>query len=106
VGKEVLMSFEGYYQVLCDKGHYTEIDCNLSIQDETWECEKCRSGLAWHNLVNTTNGSYDVDSEGDETETRIDGYVDLEIAFQKTGICSCCGEEHVCELRYKIPKGK
>ncbi len=52
-------------------------------------------------MVNVTNGSFD-----EETEERIDGYIELKQKKKISGVCSCCGEEHVCEVTYQIPKEK
>lgn len=86
------MSFEGYYQKLCSKGHYLSVDVYNESQFEV--CPICKGPFVWENLVNTTNGSYD-----DEDE-RIDGYIPLEV--DKITHCRECG--HVIECTYKIPK--
>jgi hypothetical protein len=76
------MSFEGYYQVLCRKGHYHTEDCydhplfaeNDRYIDPTkpvWTCPDCGAAARWSNLVDVTNGSYD------EEGNRIDGAVVL-----------------------------
>ena len=85
------MSYEGYVQLLCAKGHLTEIDCYEDIP------EKCHCGrkFVWRNGVDTTNGSYD------DNGNRIDGAVELEIS--KEIKCKHCG--HGKEIIYRIPKG-
>jgi hypothetical protein len=85
------MSFEGYYQLLCEKGHYNEKDAYDFSQEES--CPVCGGDLIWKNLVDETNGSHD--DEGD----RIDGYVELDVLSEKT--CECCGG--ILEITYKIP---
>jgi hypothetical protein len=88
------MSYEGYSQFLCAKGHYWTVDCNMA--EDGQECPICFEPAVWENMVNETNGSYEDDG------TRIDGYVELEI--DKEIKCSC--GECVKEIIYKIPKGK
>ena len=63
------MSFEGFYQKLCKKGHYFEEDV-YSIESKV--CPVCDSEIVFTNMVDITNGSYD------ENENRIDGYIDFE----------------------------
>jgi hypothetical protein len=97
------MSFEGYYQRLCEEGHYSTQDCYASfgVQEADWACPICGKGQAWWNLVDVTNGSFD-----DETGERVDGYIELE---EKTPAeyctCSTCGNRHVVKkATYKIPE--
>lgn len=61
-----LMSFEGYWQCVCEVGHestspycYGECrevsdDCPACYPDE-WRCPDCGASLAWHNRVDDTN---------------------------------------------------
>ena len=60
------------------------------------KCPKCGEPAIWENLVNTTNGSF-------EDDERIDGYIELKIKSELSGVCSACGEKHICETRYWIP---
>jgi hypothetical protein len=96
------MSYEGYSQFICKKGHYFTKDCYeidyLKLRDI--QCPFCSNNPVWENMVDTTNGSFD--DEGN----RIDGYIDLETKNKTSGVCSRCGEEHICEVTYKIPKKK
>lgn len=88
------MSYEGYEQYLCAKGHLRIVDCNM---DDDSPCD-CGEPMVWHNSVDTTNGSFD--DEGDQ----IDGCVDLEVEEKHVCICSSCGNEHHMEpIQYKIP---
>jgi hypothetical protein len=103
------MSFEGYYQKICKNGHSYTADLyyyGSSFNDDVTKCPFCEESEVWSNMVNTTNGSYDVDPVTGE-ETRIDGFIEIEID-QPAPICTCsCGNKH--ELRpatYKIPKAK
>lgn len=76
------MSFEGYYQKLCEKGHLTCVDV-YGPEDDKCNCGK---KFVWENTVDQTNGEND-------------GLVNLEIISQES--CDCCG--HVKETVYKIP---
>jgi len=83
------MSFEGYYQTLCENGHYDIEDCYMFSEGKSFECSKCGSGIAWYNLVDTTNG--------DES-----GYVKLEMVSQKK--CEHC--DSVLERVWRVPDGE
>jgi hypothetical protein len=83
------MSFEGFYQKLCKKGHYFEEDV-YSIESKV--CPVCDSEIVFTNMVDITNGSYD------EDENRIDGYMDFEIATENK--CGRCGS--ILERTYKL----
>ena len=95
------MSYEGYNQVLCEKGHYHTFDAYDSYSRLDWKCPVCQSKVAWDNSVNLTNGSY-------EGKKRIDGYVKLKIDVpSKTCVCKKCKNKHkITECTYKIPKKK
>ena len=101
------MSFEGYYQALCENGH----SCVRELWEDDWgnfECEVCHvDKVAWWNLVDVTNGSWDDDG------TRIDGYAELEVdRVVDMCVCPTCQAEHVrvgadgisMVSTYKIPK--
>ena len=92
------MSYEGYSQFLCKKGHYWKVGCYDQHQmyeadDEVIKekCPTCSEEEVWENSVNTTNGSWDDDG------TRIDGFVELKVKSETSGKCSACGEKHICE---------
>ena len=97
------MSYEGYTQVLCEKGHYTSYDAYNDISgNKDWKCPVCKAKLAWYNLVDLTNGSFD------DKGKRIDGLVILKID-KPAKLCKCkdCGNEHmITEPTFKIPKKK
>jgi hypothetical protein len=88
------MSWEGYYQQLCKKGHYTSKSAEYQEEDE--QCRICGEKIVWVNTVDTTNGSFD--DEGNQ----IDGYIELEEKERK--VCEHC--KSILEILYKIPKGK
>lgn len=84
------MSYEGYVQYLCQKGHLHELDCCM---DDLKICNICGEPIVWQNSVDITNGSFDTDSK------RIDGYVELKIESQTE--CEYCGS--ILETIYEIP---
>jgi hypothetical protein len=88
------MSYEGYSQFLCKKGHAWAEDCNFS--SEFSKCPICGEKHVWENMVDETNGTYDDEGK------RIDGYVDLKEKERKT--CKHC--KTTLEVIYKIPKTK
>jgi len=90
------MSFEGYYQLLCKKGHYFEMDVYAIGDISDFNCPRCKQKIVWWNIVNTTNGSWD------EMGNRIDGYVELKLKYQR--VCKECGV--VLEEIYEMPKTK
>ena len=96
------MSFEGYYQTLCKNGHAYCFDCYESKELEDIKCPHCKEHLAWWNLVDTTNGSFDDDGK------RIDGEVKLR-KYERGQKCVCptCKNNHTTGLdKYHIPTGK
>ena len=96
------MSYEGYSQLLCKKGHHWTKDCyDMDFMElEEHKCPKCNEPAIWENMVDETNGSFEVDG------TRIDGFVELKPKVETSGICSACGEKHICEKTYYIPGKK
>ena len=99
------MSYEGYSQFWCKKGHYWTKDCyelpNLMYEEsKKQKCPICDGEEVFENMVNVTNGSFDDDG------TRIDGFIQPKEKQKISGICSCCGKEHVCSITYYIPKLK
>ncbi len=98
----IKISYEGFSQFLCKKGHTWNVNCyelpNLQYEEPVKQkCPTCGEEEVWENMVNLTNGSWDDDG------TRIDGYVELKQKIKRSGICSACGKEHVCEVNYEIP---
>lgn len=94
------MSYEGYSQLLCKKGHYWTL--NYYEMDYTElkdnQCPICGEPAIWENMVDTTNGSFD-----EETDERIDNYIELKQKSETSGICSACGGKHICEVTYFKP---
>jgi len=94
------MSYEGYSQFWCKKGHYWTVDCNLLIYvDDTEKCPICNKEEVFENMVDVTNGSFDDDG------TRIDNFIEPEIKKKEVMKCKSCGKERICDCSiYKIPK--
>jgi hypothetical protein len=96
------MSFEGYFQQLCKKGHYTTVDC-IGYEDEDDTCKICGEKIVWWNIVDVTNGSFefivDVTDES-RKQIRIDGYIELK--EKSKDVCDKCGT--CTNLLYHIPK--
>jgi hypothetical protein len=81
------MSFEGYYQHLCKRGHRTVRDVYDNFTQSCW----CRAEFVFSELVDTTN------DDGNPTRLeRIDGGYYT---------CSKCGSDRVAFIKpiYKIP---
>lgn len=97
------MSFEGYYQILCRSGHLHGADCySDDSYDRGWRCH-CGEPKAWVNLVDVTNGSFEVDPDTGEEE-RIDGFVELEILVPpQECVCSCGNKHYSTHGVYRIP---
>ena len=88
------MSFEGYYQVLCEQGHYIIIDV-YNFDEFNHKCPICQSKVAWWNIV-------------DETNCESVGYIELDVK-EPTKKCMCdkCGYEHdIGSPTYYIPDEK
>ena len=47
------MSYEGYTEYLCEKGHYLVRDC---YENDLTVCSKCKLPMAFYHIVDTTNG--------------------------------------------------
>jgi hypothetical protein len=102
------MSYEGYEQLLCKNGHEFEnhdiynYNCNDPFSHK---CSICDVEVVWWNAVDTTNGSYDIDENGNvDISKRIDGFVDLQL-LKETEVCTCaCGNCHIKTVAtFKLP---
>lgn len=66
------MSYEGYEEWLCNKGHYTTTDCSESAPVV---CKICGEGYKWRHSVDVTNGydeEYASTSDAPKTEVGFD----------------------------------
>jgi len=97
--EEQEMSFEGYYQILCENGHHRSEDVYMMPDEDKWRCDICGAKLVWTNTVDLTNGTWGPNEE------RIDGYIELEVKDpERMCVCEKCGNEHVSEAAtYHIP---
>jgi hypothetical protein len=95
------MSYEGYDMLLCEDGHYHQVDAFELIDRDEWKCPEkdCGKRLIWINSVDETNGV-------DEETGQCPGYVELE-PLPDNNECKCiqCGHIHrTAPIRYKIPE--
>ncbi len=99
----IKISYAGYSQFLCKKGHTWNVDCyelpNLMYEEDVKQkCPICGEEEVWTNRVDLTNGSWD------DKGNRIDRYVELKSLQKQTVACLNCGDEHLCKCStYQIP---
>ena len=95
------MSFEGYYQALCERGH--EMGCDCYEGDPEKNTCSCGAPVAWWNLVDTTNGSFE---QRQGKRIRVDTFIKLRIKTpEKFCLCPTCGVSHIAEeATFYIPK--
>jgi len=87
------MSYEGYYQLICTRGHLWEMDCYQYEFAEAVQCPHCKGEVAWEHSVNTTNDL------GDPV-------VLDEICPESSCICPTCNKVHIAShAQYDIPLG-
>lgn len=84
------MSYEGFEQYLCPKGHTWNMSC-FDIEEAI--CPICKEKAIWENSVDETNGTYD------ENGNDITGYIELEVLSKEE--CQCCGK--IKEATFKLP---
>jgi ribosomal protein L32 len=90
------MSFEGYFQALCTKGHLSTIDVYYFEYGEKPRCG-CGEEFCWTNTVDTTNG-------GDEGIIPASEWKKLEIAPEVTETCPTCNHTKIREeVCYRQP---
>lgn len=109
------MSYEGYFQVLCENGHYHTYDAyDFCFDESSWKCPDCKTGIAWRKGVDQTNncvGAENCLAAISEEEKKICeghgcGYVELEVDKEEvTEKCPTCDHVKIVEpTRYKLPK--
>lgn len=117
------MSYEGYSQYICKKGHYFTRDAydDMDYDDhgpylKYPKCPYCGEDVVWRNGVDQTNCcggvancAYEL-SEEEIQECKYNGlgFIELEEDCPAV-ICQCdkCGNEHKLEPpTYKIPAGR
>lgn len=80
------MSFEGYYQTICQNGHYNEIDW-LAFEHGTILCDECHASLLWRGpRISTTNGT------DDDYGQRIEMNPDAENKVPLPPTCTFCNK--------------
>ncbi len=54
------MSYETYFQALCENGHYNQLQGRTRApdSDSSPECNICKSKIVWTNIVDDTNGDH------------------------------------------------
>lgn len=91
------MSWEGYYQHICQSGHYFVGAPNYGGFGEEETCPYCKSLAAFTNIVDETN----CEAVG---EIPMEELQKLKIADAVTETCSRCGHIKVIEpARYRVP---
>ena len=89
------MSFEGYYQVICQNGHYYETPYDYGFgEDDHLKCHICGADEAWHSIVDVTNG---LDENSGVVEVTI-------LEPEQRCVCPLCERDHIArEAIYQIP---
>ena len=88
------MSYSGYFQLLCEQGHYSEVECyTYNHCSDTHICQHCESHIIWEHLIDTTNDC------GNDQRVKLE-----EIVPDIVDVCDDCGHETIVEpARYRIP---
>lgn len=90
------MSYEGYTQHICEKGHRFDTPCEYDFLEQGSVCH-CGAKTAWHNDVDETNcESYGIVLEQDFQPLRISD------ALYKT--CDLGHAHMIREAIYRLPK--
>lgn len=63
------MSYQGYEQLICVNGHYSEAGDIYEFETTEKTCPHCTGAIIWFNIVDETNGSFLLTGE------RIDNYI-------------------------------
>lgn len=95
------MSYEGYDQELCAKGHYQDVDCLERVYlGDGRICNICKEEIVWWNPVDETNGCECDAGCGEHSCDPKSLEVD-----KPAETCKCqCGHVHVVkQVTYKIP---
>jgi len=87
------MGFQGYYQLICIRGHYFERDCGR-CDTEVQRCPICYSKVVWWNLVDTTN------NEGRPIE------LEILVPELRRACHTCCHVSISRHAIYDIPLGQ
>lgn len=88
------MSYEGYNQILCKKGHLSAQDAFFSESD--FKC-RCGEKIAWYNPVDETN----CESYGLISQRELNKFL---LTEEQQCSCKHCGHKHTAvEATYRIP---
>lgn len=72
------MSYEGYEEFICEKGHYHTSDALYeSYVEQTKNCPQCGGKMEWWNSVDQTNGYYAEDPSTFEAPKKEVGFEDV-----------------------------
>lgn len=107
------MSYEGYDQLICKKGHYWIQDsvmrfCSADSDVANQKCPSCKEVVVWYNAVDLTNGCEPIDTNNKKHDDNCQcGVVGVEI-LDEAQLCVCkCGDRHYVTIpTFKIPEDK
>lgn len=91
------MSYEGYYQVICEKGHLSSIP-DPEVRTTVPKCD-CGCEVVWWNPVDQTNG----DDVGFIPE---DVWKNFLASPEKTEVCNLGHQHVISEATYRVPSEK
>ena len=92
------MSWEGYGQALCKKGHMYVVQ---AYGDESAGCDVCGEPQAWIHWVDETNGCYCEEGKSDCPAHALELEVKTPAVYKTCGACK--HSELVSHATYKIP---
>lgn len=105
------MSYEGYTEFLCEKGHYLcyDVHCYIVRTSGAYSCvcEHCGTELKWMHDVDQTNG-LEVDDNGDVLEIQLPSLVDApkkEIGFDDIPHVDHHGNKYFTRSKRYAPVG-
>lgn len=64
------MSYEGFTEYLCEKGHYF---CLHAMEADPVECHHCQRPVAYFHPIDVTNGTDELDSHARPAEKKFVG---------------------------------
>jgi len=89
------MSYEGYEQHICEKGHHFDTPAAYAMEDEKVECS-CGASSVWCNSVDDTN----CDEQGVIPAA---GWETLKLTDEVVKTCSLGFKHVVQEATYRVP---
>lgn len=95
------MSYEGYVERLCEKGHYSYFDAHSEDPEQT--CEFCQKSFIFTHRVDLTNG-VEYDDAGDPLPGTV-GYPFKEVNFEDHWHKDHYGNDYSVKIPvYEIPQ--